>query len=166
MFGRVLQRADINKPDAKLLGAVSDAAHASMMSKLLNQYEQKDNLAQQLEGITKLEVTAFECRTCKFLTEKRRATCSGHDIVAVRVTKRWWICEACGWKLHTLRELMPSKRCPKCRDPEKLFRPTSAYNVPKPSLVNPEAASNPIASRESMLARGHEHAFCLNSLKD
>jgi hypothetical protein len=27
-----------------------------MMSKLLDQYEQKDNLAQQLEGITKMEV--------------------------------------------------------------------------------------------------------------
>jgi hypothetical protein len=40
----------------RLLGAVSDAAHASMMSKLLDQYEQKDNLAQQLEGITKMEV--------------------------------------------------------------------------------------------------------------
>jgi hypothetical protein len=35
---------------------VSDAAHASMVSKLLDQYEQKDNLAQQLEGITKMEV--------------------------------------------------------------------------------------------------------------
>jgi hypothetical protein len=40
----------------RLLGAVSDAAHASMVSKLLDQYEQKDNLAQQLEGITKMEV--------------------------------------------------------------------------------------------------------------
>lgn len=40
----------------RALGAVSDAAHASMMSKLLDQYEQKDNLAQQLEAITKLEV--------------------------------------------------------------------------------------------------------------
>lgn len=35
---------------------MSDAAHASMMSKLLDQYEQKDNLAQQLEDITKMEV--------------------------------------------------------------------------------------------------------------
>jgi hypothetical protein len=42
----------------RLLGAVSDAAHASMMNKLLDQYEQKDNLAQQLEGITKMEVGA------------------------------------------------------------------------------------------------------------
>lgn len=112
------------------------------------------------------QVTAFECRTCKFLTEKRRATCSGHDVVPLRVTKRWWVCEACGWKLHTLRELMPSKRCPKCRDPEKLFRPTSAYNAPKPVLVNAEAVSNPIACQEAMLPRGREHAFCLNSLQD
>lgn len=77
-----------------------------------------------------------------------------------------WICEACGWKLHTLRELMPSKRCPKCRDPEKLFRPTSAYNAPKPVLVNADAAANPIACSEAMLPRGKEHAFCLNSLQD
>lgn len=44
----------------RALGAVSDAAHASMISKLLDQYEQKDNLAQQLEAITKLEVGVLE----------------------------------------------------------------------------------------------------------
>lgn len=111
-------------------------------------------------------MTAFECRTCKFLTEKRRATCSGHDVVSLRVTKRWWVCEACGWRLHTLRELMPSKRCPKCRDPEKLFRPTSAYSAPKLTIVNAEAVTNTVACREAMLPRGREHAFALNSLHD
>jgi hypothetical protein len=36
-----------------------------MMSKLLDQYEQKDNLAQQLEGITKMEVRHSFCgRSC------------------------------------------------------------------------------------------------------
>lgn len=40
----------------RLLGAAADAAHSSMMTRLLDQYEQKDNLAQQLEGITKMEV--------------------------------------------------------------------------------------------------------------
>lgn len=108
-----------------------------------------------------LQVTAFECRTCKALTEKRHASCSGHDVIAVRVMKRWWLCEACGWKVTTLREVMPSKRCPKCRDPGVLFRATSAYNEPKPLLLNPEAAANPLASREGMLPRGREHAFCL-----
>lgn len=40
----------------RLLGAAADAAHSSMMTRLLDQYEQKDNLARQLEGITKMEV--------------------------------------------------------------------------------------------------------------
>ncbi len=111
------------------------------------------------------QVTAFECRTCKALTEKRRASCSGHDIVAVRVMKRWWTCDACGWKIHTLRELMPTKRCPKCRDPGVMFSATSAYNVHKPQLTSASAITNTVASREAMLPRGVEHAFCLqNSL--
>jgi hypothetical protein len=59
--------------------------------------------------------------------------------------------------------VMPSKRCPKCRDPGVLFRPTSAYAGSKPTLVNPEAAANPMASKEGMLARGIEHAFCLQN---
>ncbi|WIA39707.1 hypothetical protein OEZ86_005770 [Tetradesmus obliquus] len=146
-----------------LLSSAADAAHDRLLGKLLDQYQQKDDLAQQLEGITKLTVTAFECRTCNALTEKRRASCSAHDVAAVRVTKRWWICEACGWRLSTLREVMPSKRCPKCRDPGVLFRQTSAYAGSKPMLVNPEAAVNPMASRDGMLARGMEHAFCLQN---
>ncbi|KAF6259826.1 hypothetical protein COO60DRAFT_1638031 [Scenedesmus sp. NREL 46B-D3] len=162
-FGKVLQRTDINKPDARLLSSAADAAHDRLLGKLLDQYEQKDQLAQQLEGITKLQVTAFECRTCNALTEKRRGSCSGHDVVAVRVTKRWWICEACGWRVTTLREVMPSKRCSKCRDPGVLFRPTSACAGSKPQLVNPEAAVNPMASRDGMMARGAEHAFCLQN---
>jgi hypothetical protein len=44
----------------RLLGAVSDAAHASMVSKLLDEYEAKDQLQQQIEAITKLEV----CMRC------------------------------------------------------------------------------------------------------
>eukprot|EP00775_Hariotina_reticulata_P011915 gene11915-12059_t len=141
--------------------------HAAAFSKLLDQYEQKDQLAQQLEGITKLLVTAFQCRTCDALTEKRRASCSGHDVVAVRVVKRWWLCEACGWKLTTLREVLPSKRCPKCRDPGKLFQPTSAYSAPKslPLLTAQAGAGQPLASKDAMLPRGEEHAKFLNSMQ-
>jgi len=41
----------------RLLAAASDQQHAAAFSKLLDQYEQKDQLAQQLEGITKLQVS-------------------------------------------------------------------------------------------------------------
>jgi hypothetical protein len=40
----------------RLLASVADAAHDRLLGKLLDQYEQKDQLAQQLEGITKLQV--------------------------------------------------------------------------------------------------------------
>jgi hypothetical protein len=40
----------------RLLAAASDQQRAAAFSKLLDQYEQKDQLAQQLEGITKLQV--------------------------------------------------------------------------------------------------------------
>jgi hypothetical protein len=106
------------------------------------------------------------------LTEKRRATCSGHEVRAVRVTKRWWTCEACGWRLSTLRELLPSKRCPKCRDPEKLFKAASAHGgtralPPAACGVNADGSgvADPIASRGGMLPRGVEQPFCLNSLQ-
>eukprot|EP00879_Flechtneria_rotunda_P025781 GHRR01027427.1.p2 GENE.GHRR01027427.1~~GHRR01027427.1.p2 ORF type:complete len:116 (-),score=24.36 GHRR01027427.1:753-1100(-) len=105
-----------------------------------------------------LQVTAYECCTCKCLTEKRRASCQNHDVRAVRVMKRWWLCEACGWKVHTLREVMPNKRCPKCRDPGMLYKATSAYSVPKPQVANPGAA-HAMASKDAMLPRGIEHGF-------
>eukprot|EP00879_Flechtneria_rotunda_P022599 GHRR01023865.1.p1 GENE.GHRR01023865.1~~GHRR01023865.1.p1 ORF type:complete len:342 (+),score=177.61 GHRR01023865.1:2182-3207(+) len=65
-FKNVLQRADINKLDERLLEAASDQKHAAAFAKLLDQYDQKDQLAQQLEGITKLQVqhghlTYFAC---------------------------------------------------------------------------------------------------------
>ncbi|KAF8058919.1 mcm10 [Scenedesmus sp. PABB004] len=216
-FGRVLQRADVAKPDARLLDAVAGAAHSSMVAKLLDQYGQKDQLAQQLDGLTKLtvrrrqrragwrrsralpselrgaaqdiaacarhsvtglesrraapappparrraQVTAFECRTCRGLSEKRRAACASHDVVPLRVTKRWWTCDACGWRVTTLREVLPSRRCPHCRDPGLAFTAASAYAGPKaPVLGLASAGAAAPASREAMLPRGTEHAFCL-----
>lgn len=43
----------------RLLAAAADQKHAAMMSKLLDHYEQKDQLAQQLVGITKLQVRSI-----------------------------------------------------------------------------------------------------------
>jgi hypothetical protein len=40
----------------RLLASVADTAHDRLLGRLLEQYEQKDQLAQQLEGITKLQV--------------------------------------------------------------------------------------------------------------
>jgi hypothetical protein len=40
----------------RLLASVAEAAHDRLLGKLLDQYEQKDQLVQQLEGITKLQV--------------------------------------------------------------------------------------------------------------
>jgi predicted RNA-binding Zn-ribbon protein involved in translation (DUF1610 family) len=94
----------------------------------------------------------------------------GHEVAAVRVTKRWWQCEACGWRLHTLRERFPSKRCPKCRDPSRLFRPAPAHAAPKPPQGRPalnadgSASAGAVAERGALLPRGVEHGFCLDSL--
>lgn len=46
------------------------------------------------------QVTAFECRTCNVLTEKRHASCAAHDVCALRVTKRWFTCEVRGAALQ------------------------------------------------------------------
>jgi hypothetical protein len=47
------------------------------------------------------------------MTERRPVECRGHQCVEVRVTKRWFRCDACGWKVTTLGEVLPSRRCPK-----------------------------------------------------
>lgn len=43
----------------RLLAAASDGAHAAAFAKMLDQFEAKDQLAQQLEAITQLTVCAW-----------------------------------------------------------------------------------------------------------
>lgn len=58
--------------------------------------------------------------------------------------------------MTTLRELLPTRRCPKCRDPGKNYRRASAYAAPKVLPLSVAGAANPLASRDGMLARGVE----------
>ena len=79
----------------------------------MTSYQQKDEVAQRAEAITKLMVSGFKCCSCGTLTEKRRPQCATHDVQMVRVTKRWWTCARCGAHSSTLGALLPQTRCRK-----------------------------------------------------
>eukprot|EP00884_Botryococcus_braunii_P012065 jgi/Botrbrau1/2085/Bobra.0047s0046.2 len=137
---------------------VEDAEHEQLMS-ALSSLQKKDELAQRLEAITKLQVTAFQCHTCGLVTEKRRAGCQGHHVTQVSALKRWWACEHCGARSATVGLRYPKNRCVKCRDPTLSFKPVSMGRPVKETAIGPTQ----VADRAHFLPRGQEHAFSLNS---
>jgi hypothetical protein len=142
-FGSVLAGAPaVDEAEAARLKALADAQKDQDLDKLLAHYEKKDAVAQQLEGITKMEVwpgggrevgkggpavvggasrvvppfatsdvsngskavqttqprqvTAFRCKACGTLGEKRRPECSSHDVERLKVGRGAAPCVALG----------------------------------------------------------------------
>ncbi len=62
-------------------------------------------------------------------------------------------------RFSTLAVVYPSKRCPKCNNPSKTFKPAS---MGAPRKVDPLVGSK-VAGKENFRARGVEHAFSLKS---
>lgn len=54
--------------------------------------------------------------------------------------------------------MYPTKRCPRCNDPGKDFRPASMGGVSKKAAA---AAGEGVACKENLKPRGHEYGFSL-----
>ena len=81
------------------------------LDSMLTSMQTKDELTQKAEATTKLKVQAFQCHTCKNLTERRKPECQGHDVQRVSTTKRWWLCNSCGHHFSTVGVRLPNSHC-------------------------------------------------------
>lgn len=69
---------------------------------------------------SRLNVTAFQCKTCGTTSERRRPDCRQHDVQRVTATKRWWHCCHCNNRFSTVAVRLPKERCPKYVSPHGL----------------------------------------------
>ncbi len=83
------------------------------LDSMLTSLQKKDELTQKAEATTKLKVQAFQCHTCKSLTERRETECRGHDVQRVTTIKRWWLCSSCGHHFSTVGVRLPKSHCPR-----------------------------------------------------
>lgn len=158
-FGSIAGEVSLEACESKYQCLV-DEEEDQRLQKVLTALEKKDEVVMKMESITKMEVTAFRCHECGVVLEKRHSNCVGHNVVRVKTTKRWWTCDDCGWKTTTLGVVYPNKHCPKCQNPAKLFRPSAMYTA---SQKAPPPEMTSVASKDTLLPRGTEHAFSLKS---
>eukprot|EP00891_Asterochloris_glomerata_P006657 jgi/Astpho2/6657/fgenesh1_pg.00101_%23_46_t len=137
---------------------VDDEEHDRLL-KTLAVLEKKDEMAQRMEAVTKLQVTAWQCKTCNYIAESFRPECKGHQLARLSATKRWWQCRHCSHKFSTVGVRLPKGRCPRCNDPHPDFKAASMKGAPKPSEVVDQA----IAQQSNFQSRGREHSFALGS---
>jgi hypothetical protein len=191
-----VQQQDEEAARDRQLAALADAHAARQAERMIATYAQKDELAAQLDATTAVRVEAWRCDTCAgaaaapssssrggaavpaaapparlFAHRGALRACiqAGHRLSRTTAVKRWWSCAACGWHLTTLGTLLPTERCPKCRDPAKQFKSETALGGAAEAAARrmgyDAETSGVSAGREAMLARGTEHAFSLNSLR-
>ena len=61
----------------------------------------------------RLQVTAWQCKTCNYVAERFRPECKGHQLTRLSATKRWWQCLHCSHKFSTVGVRLPKERCPR-----------------------------------------------------
>eukprot|EP00392_Amoebophrya_sp_AT5.2_P013193 g13306.t1 len=95
----------------------------------LRQLEQQDAEHESKLEVRSLPVTAFFCRQCKLLTEKRpSSTCEavGHTVEVMReIAKERLVCAKCKFSVYILNGRMP-RRCGKCKG-ENCWRKVGFY---------------------------------------
>lgn len=83
----------------------------SQLDKLMTSLQPRDECQQKAESLTKMTVSAFDCKTCRRVTEGKRPECSSHDVRRVTTTKRWWVCNGCGDHSSTVGVRLRRTRC-------------------------------------------------------
>ncbi|KAL0042006.1 hypothetical protein WJX77_000505 [Trebouxia sp. C0004] len=157
-FGSIAAGQNTERTDTLYKELVDDEDH-ERLTRVLTALEQKDEMQQRMEAITKLNVTAFHCKTCGSTTERRNPDCRQHEVQRVTATKRWWQCCHCNNRFTTVAVRLPKTRCPKCNDVSMEFKAVSMAR----SVKGTEDPA--FASRETFKSRGVEHAFALNGQK-
>lgn len=143
-----LYRDIVEEDDAQRLGEVMDVL------------EKKDSMAQKMDAIKSMQVTAWRCDVCQSMTEYRSRDCGErhpHALQKVTGTKRWWECGACKRRFSTVGLRYPN-RCQRCdvTGPEQ-FKPASMLR-PERQLEH-EMNQGKFATREALLTRGREQKW-------
>ena len=122
-------------------------------------HQVRDELANKLDSVTEISVSAHFCRTCRTVTERALLPCTtaGHQLSRVKAVKRFFRCRDCAARSASFNSRLPLGACSKCGGTSfeaSSQSPISARHVDAPD----------VACRENLLPRGEEHAFSLKCL--
>jgi hypothetical protein len=138
----------------KASGAVMEQKRAETeLDKKLGVLQKKDELTEKAGRAKVIEVTAWQCRTCKYGPVERmdpKCKAEGHDLKRHTLKKRGFVCGGCKRHTTVLNKRMPGP-CDKCHRDDKW----------KEAGIRPERRAPDPASE--FLARGEEHGRFRNS---
>ena len=108
------------------------AADSAFLGPALDRLAAAEALASAASGRTSAPVRAVTCSICAYTAERPRPTCvaAGHGPGGKGwtwgpATKRWWACDACGWRATALGG-RPPRGCNRCGPGAASFTRTTA----------------------------------------
>ena len=163
LFGDVIKEMEINtrgNPVQSRYKHVVEAADDQALMDTLDVLEKKDTMAEKMDSVKSLKVSAFKCAVCAVIMEKRHDTClKKHPEALSRIDtmKRWWKCSDCKKVFATLGVNYPTGACIKCDSNQATFEKHSMY---QPMSKTKEAMlTDGVACKENMLPRGREQKW-------
>ena len=122
--------------------------------------ERKDEMAKKMDSVKTLDVSAWKCNACDCTTEYRPPACHAahpQELKKVQAVKRWWQCNGCKKRFHTVGQRYPRGRCPKCDVAGTDFIGVSMLKPQR--QFEHEAQQGKIAGRDGLLLRGTEQKW-------
>lgn len=163
LFGDVIKEMEINtrgNPVQSRYKYVVEAADDQALMDTLDVLEKKDAMAEKMDSVKSLKVSAFKCAVCAVIMEKRHDLClKKHPEALSRIDtmKRWWKCSDCKKVFPTLGVNYPTGACIKCDSNQATFEKHSMY---QPMSKTKEAMlTDGVACKENMLPRGREQKW-------
>jgi len=163
VFGDVIkemQTSTRGNPVQSRYKHVVEAADDQAIMDTLDVLERKDNMAQKMDSVRALKVSAFRCAVCFVVTEKRHELClKKHPEALSRIDtmKRWWKCSDCKKVFSTLGVNYPTGACIKCNSNQATFEKHSMYQPM--SKTKEGMMTDGVACKENMLPRGREQKW-------
>lgn len=163
LFGDVIkemQTSTNGNPVHSRYKHIVEAADDHDLMQTLNVLEKKDDLAQKMDSVKALKVSAFKCAKCLVITEKRHERCfTQHPEALTRIDamKRWWKCSDCKKVFTTLGVNYPTGACIKCNSNQATFEKHSMYQPM--SKTREGLLTDGVACKENMLPRGREQKW-------
>lgn len=163
LFGDVIKEMQTNtrgNPVQSRYKHIVEAADDQALMDTLDVLEKKDNMAQKMDSVKALKVTAFRCAFCSVITEKRHDIClikHPESLSRIDTVKRWWKCSDCKKVFSTLGVNYPTDACIKCNSNQATFEKHSMYQPMSKTKEGMVTAG--VACKENMLPRGREQKW-------